>query len=215
MTNRKILTRTVIAVAVVGVVAAMVASTRFVPDGSTLPSPTSSAEGLDPKTWAQANYDSAVVPAITAKVVPWDTLIGAIVADPDSACQQYGQQEEGANSCSFATSITGQLVTGNFDELAVVTASTPQSVTVGFQTGPAITGTALRDASGLVTFGMFQNQTAYQQAGTELNNVMKQEVLANFDPASALGKTYTVVGAFSWDGSGHVTITPISLQVAS
>lgn len=213
MKHAKIWRRLIIALAAIGLVAAMVASTRFV-RGEVTTTPTGSSAALDPKEWAQANYASAVVPAIEDKAQPWATLITALLADPDGACSQYGQQEPGANSCSFATTVTGVLAAGNFGELAIA-ADTPGGITVGFQVGPAITGTSLRDACGLANFGMFLNQTAYQQAGTELNNMMKQAVLASFDAKAAIGKTYTVIGAFDWDGSGHVTITPVSIEVAS
>ena len=44
---------------------------------------------------------------------------------------------------------------------------------VVLQIGPAINGTALRDASGLITFDDFLNQLEYQNVATELNNRVK------------------------------------------
>ena len=41
------------------------------------------------------------------------------------------------------------------------------------QIGPAINGTALRDATGLINFNDFLNQIEYANAATELNNQVK------------------------------------------
>ena len=65
------------------------------------------------------------------------------------------------------------------------------------QVGPAINGTALRDASGLVDFNDFVNQVEYADAATALNDAMKAELLADLDPASLAGKKVTVVGAIA------------------
>lgn len=213
MMKKKWIGRLIFVVAVILLVGAIILTTKFVSSGDA--ALTNNDQGLDPKTWAQDNYATQVVPAIESKAQPWGDLVKAIEANADAAGQQYGTREEGANSYSFATTITGTLAVGNFDELAIQSPDTPADVTVGFQTGPAITGSALRDACGLANFGMFTNQTAYQQASVELNNMVKQEVLANFDPTTAIGQRFTITGAFTWTGSGHVTITPVSIEAAS
>jgi ABC-type branched-subunit amino acid transport system ATPase component len=57
------------------------------------------------------------------------------------------------------------------------------------QTGPAINGTDLRDATGTIEFGQFTNQIEYQDAGSAINNEMKKAVLAGLDPSALTGKT--------------------------
>ncbi|MDR0283821.1 MAG: DUF2291 domain-containing protein [Propionibacteriaceae bacterium] len=189
-------------------------TTRYVPLGTEVASGNGTGQGLDPKAWAQANYASGVVPAIEQKAQPWPGLIAAITADAQAAGQKYGVLPQGANSYSYAVTITGTLAQGEFGELAIAADGTPADVTVGFQVGPAVTGSALRDASGLLTFDMFTNQTDFQQAGVQINDLVKSQVLAGFDPPSAVGGKYTIVGAFTWTGTGHVTITPISVKAA-
>ena len=65
------------------------------------------------------------------------------------------------------------------------------------QTGPAINGTDLRDATGEIKFGEFKNQIEYQNAGSAINNAMKKQVLAGIDTSALPGKTISVVGAFT------------------
>ena len=51
-------------------------------------------------------------------------------------------------------------------------------IRVRVQTGPAINGTDVRDATGTVEFGQFKNQIEYQDAGSALNDQVKAQVLA-------------------------------------
>ncbi len=64
------------------------------------------------------------------------------------------------------------------------------------QTGPAVNGTELRDATGEIQFGQFKNQIEYQNAGAALNNEMKKQVLQCVDVENLNGKTVSVVGVF-------------------
>jgi predicted lipoprotein len=207
--------RVILAVVTVGVIAAVASTTRYVSADEDIPVSNAVGQGIDPKSWAQDNYASQVVPAIESNAQPWADLVAAITADPDAAGAKYGKKAEGANSYSYAVTITGTLAEGQFGELAIQAEGTPAAVTVGFQVGPAIVGSALRDASGLLTFGMFTNQTDYQQAGEALNTMVKQQVLASFDKTTAVGGTFTIVGAFTWTGDGHASITPISIKAGS
>jgi predicted lipoprotein len=81
------------------------------------------------------------------------------------------------------------------------------------QTGPAINGTDLRDATGEIKFGDFKNQIEYQNAGAAINNAMKQEVLAGIDTASLPGETVTVTGAFTLVNPKNWLVTPVEISV--
>ncbi len=70
------------------------------------------------------------------------------------------------------------------------------AIQVRVQTGPAIMGTDLRDATGTIAFGQFTNQIEYQNAGSALNKQMKNDVLSKVDTTNLTGKTVSVVGVF-------------------
>ena len=89
----------------------------------------------------------------------------------------------------------------------------PDGVGVRLQTGPAINGTDLRDATGLIQFGQFTNQIEYQNAGSALNNEMKKDALAGVDTASLGGKTIKVVGVFRLVNPKNWLVTPVRLEV--
>jgi len=81
------------------------------------------------------------------------------------------------------------------------------------QTGPAITGTDLRDASGKIQFGDFTNQIEYQNAGAAINRAMKVAVLEKLDRDALPGKTVQVVGVFRLLSPTNWLITPVRVEV--
>ena len=90
----------------------------------------------------------------------------------------------------------------------------PAELVVRVQTGPAVNGTDLRDATGTIEFGQFKNQIDYQNVGAELNKQVKDKVLANVDPASLTGKKVAAVGAFSLINPSAYIITPVQIGEA-
>jgi predicted lipoprotein len=165
--------------------------------------------------YANERYDSEVVPAITENAVDIAELVPQIVADPEAAGEEYGHKN-GATA-PYAYPVTGTGVAGEVRGtlLPVAIEGMPAGVQVMLQIGPAINGTALRDATGLIGFDDFLNQIEYANASTELNNKVKQEVLAGFDAAAAAGKTVTFTGAFAYGSNPAVLqVTPVELEVA-
>ena len=81
------------------------------------------------------------------------------------------------------------------------------------QTGPAITGTDLRDATGKIAFGQFSNQIDYQNAGSALNKEMKLQVLSKIGTSNLTGKTISVVGVFELTDPNDWVVTPVKLTV--
>src|SRR5699024_3983949 len=89
----------------------------------------------------------------------------------------------------------------------------PEEITERIQTGPAINGTELRDATGAYDFGQFTNQIEYQDAGTALNEEMKKQVIDPIDVENLSGETVTVTGAFTAINPEGWLVTPVSLEV--
>jgi ABC-type glutathione transport system ATPase component len=68
---------------------------------------------------------------------------------------------------------------------------------VSLQVGPAINGTAIRDAAGFINFNQFVNQVDFADAATALNSEVKAKVLKGIDPKSLKGKKVSFTGAFT------------------
>jgi predicted lipoprotein len=167
---------------------------------------------FNPSAYGAKTYPK-VAAAIEKKAVPLTTLVPAIKGNPDAAGKQYGSRQ-GSSPYNFA--VTGEGVAGTATNglLPVKVKGVPKSTTVSLQIGPAINGTALRDAVGFITFNQFINQVDYADAATALNHQVKAKVLKGVDPASLKGKTVKFTGAFSFLAPTIVTVTPTRLEAS-
>ena len=194
-------------VLVVALVAAMALDTRVVHKGS--------EQDVQGDVFSAAAYGPAHFPEVQADVEKRATdaapLAAAIAADKAAAGKQYGVAT--SSGPVIPVKFTGVVGEGKSGIYAVAVEGLPPEVKVRVQTGPAINGTELRDATGKIVFGQFVNQIQYQDAGSALNNEMKKVVLAGVDTASLTGKTISVVGVFKLVNPKNWLVTPVKVSV--
>jgi predicted lipoprotein len=165
---------------------------------------------FSPESYGAAEFPK-VREAIEARAVDVATLAPAVVADKAAAGKRYGVEAGGTPVISVKFSgVAGESKAGIY---AVAVPGLPEGVGIRVQTGPAINGTELRDATGTIAFGQFTNQIEYQNAGSALNNEMKREVLSKVDTKALSGKTVSVVGAFKLVNPKNWLVTPVRLDV--
>ncbi|MBB2909399.1 putative lipoprotein [Streptosporangium becharense] len=169
---------------------------------------------FDAAAFGAEMYESKVVPAIEKDAVDLPVLVEALVADKDAAGEKYGRRQ-GTSPYSFPVKGTGEAGEAKSGLLPVTVPGLPEGTRVSLQIGPAINGTALRDAAGFITFGQFLNQVEYADAATSLNNQMRERLLKNLDVAGLKGKKISFTGAFTLLSPSVVTITPVSVEEAS
>lgn len=192
---------------VVVVILAIVLDTKVVRIGSSedLRQAGFSAEAYGAKTFPQIKQ------AIEARAVEAVTLQQAIAANKDDAVAKYGIA--GGSGPVFSVKMSGVAGERQASGLYEIKVADLADVKVRIQTGPAINGTELRDATGTVAFGQFTNQIEYQNAGSALNNEMKKVVLAAVDTTALAGKTVNIVGAFRLVNPKSWMVTPVRLEV--
>lgn len=168
----------------------------------------------DPQTFVDTNYDKVIVPGITERAVDLAEVAQAIAADQAKAETEFaeGQGPTATYSVSF-TGTAGQLDAGT-GYLPVTVEGMPDGVGVSIQTGPALLGTALRDATGKAGFSQFTNQLDFQAAGDLMNQKMKAQMLDKLDIPALSGKKITVVGAFQVVNPKLFLVMPISIEAA-
>lgn len=169
-------------------------------------------QAFDPAAFAAQTYESQVVPELEKSAVDLSVLLPALAEDPQAAGERYGRRQGGG---PYSYPVRGTGVAGGVRSglLEVTVPGAPPDTRVYVQVGPAINGTALRDAVGFITFGQFLNQVEYADAATALNDEVKQRVLAGLDPSALSGKRISFVGAFAALTPTTVTITPVELAV--
>lgn len=196
----------------VALVALMIANTKFL---SADESSAAAGEQFSAEEYAEENYETEIAAWIQENAVPAEELHAAISEDLDAAGEQYGNRA-GASAWAFPVTLTG--VAGEVNptngQLPVTVEGLPEDLRVIVQMGPAVNGSALRDVTGEIEFGMFTNQIEYQSVAVQLNNKVKELVLADFDPAAMNGQTITVTGAFSAGNPEAWIVTPVEVTTA-
>ena len=114
------------------------------------------AGSTDPVSYAEKNYDSTIA-YIQDNAIDLTGLVTELRADEEGTSQAKGARD-GEAAYTFPVTLTGTIEKGGFGQVNVVVDGMPGGVVVSVQTGPALTGTALRDVTGQTTFDMFENQ---------------------------------------------------------
>ena len=136
----------------------------------------------------------------------------AIAKDRATAEKEYGVPA--GVGPEISVKFTGVVGEGKSGIYKVAVDGVPDTLLIRVQTGPAINGTELRDATGKITFGQFTNQIEYQNAGSALNKEMKKAgSVESRHRARLTGKTISVVGAFKLVNPKSWLVTPVRLDV--
>lgn len=134
----------------------------------------------------------------------------ALAADKDAAGKKYGV---GTVNPVIPVKFTGTVEERKSNYNVIKVDGFPEGMAIRVQTGPAVNGTDLRDATGTVEFGQFKNQIEFQNAGSALNNEMKKQVLEGVDVDNLVGKTVSVTGVFKLVNPKNWLVTPVGLEV--
>jgi predicted lipoprotein len=161
-------------------------------------------------------WTSKVLPTIQEKAQDIAKILPEIRADPETAGQKYGRREA-TNPYNYMVKGTGKVAeVHNQTQAGTATIEIPGlNETVALQIGPVVRGTALRDATGIVSFNEFSNQLDYADVSKEMNLRGLKAAFANVDPASLSGKTVTFFGALTFDphSKSPVLITPVKVTL--
>lgn len=193
-----------IAVVVVG---AMALDTKVVPIGS---QKAASSGAFVAERYGAEQFPS-IQKSVESRAVEADTLAAAIVEDKAAAGEKYGVAA--GIGPVIPVTFTGVVGEGSSGIYEVDVEGVPDELMIRVQTGPAINGTDLRDATGNIEFGQFTNQIEYQNAGAAINDAMKKQVLSGIDTGDLTGKTLSVTGVFKLINPNNWFVTPVRLSV--
>lgn len=192
---------------VVAVVGAIALDTKVVAIGS--------EHDVRKQAFSPETYGAEQFPKIQADVEKRAVAAGevatAIAADKKAAGEKYGIAT--STGPVIPVTLTGTFSTRKANTNEMKIEGLPPETVVRVQTGPAINGTELRDATGTIEFGQFTNQIQYQDAGSAINNEMKKAVLGGVDVDTLDGKSATVVGVFKLINPKNWLVTPVKVEV--
>jgi predicted lipoprotein len=165
-------------------------------------------------------WKAKVIPTILAKAVETSVLLPEIRANPEAAGQKYGRREA-TNPFNYMIKGSGKVTQVNTESRAgtmtVEIANGSSHENINLQIGPVVIGTALRDATGLVSFNQFTNQIDYAGVSKEMNLRALKDALAGRDPASFAGQTIQFFGVFTFDpkSTSPIRVTPVKLEIVN
>jgi predicted lipoprotein len=188
---------------------------RPLTDGTGTGSGTQHGQGAAAK-FVDPIWDSKVLPTIQEKAQDIAKILPEIRSDPETAGQKYGRREA-TNPYNYMIKGTGKVTEiHNESRVGTATVEIPElNEKVALQIGPVVRGTALRDATGIVSFNQFSNQLDYADVSKEMNSRALKTAFVNVDPASLAGKTVTFFGAFTFDphSKSLILITPVKIAL--
>jgi predicted lipoprotein len=165
------------------------------PDGS----PTQNAE-FSPDRMADEIWDSKAMPYLRRKAGALPEILAAARQNLDEAGRKYGYREKQDGSpWTVVTNFDGQVVTADTTSRAAtagVDVNGDGKADATIQIGPAIRGTALRDALDFVSFTSFTNQIEYAQFGKALNTRVDRVLLSSLPRDQLVGRKVSVLGVF-------------------
>ncbi|WP_104401460.1 DUF2291 domain-containing protein [Vibrio penaeicida] len=151
--------------------------------------------------------------SVFSRAIDAADLAAAITLNKKEAAKKYGVKSKGGIGSVIPVTFQGLADKGKSGIWTVNVEGMPANIRLRVQTGPAINGTDLRDATGSIEFNQFKNQIEYQNVGAALNNEMKKQVLASIDAKSLEGKKVAVVGVFKLINAKNWLVTPVQFEV--
>lgn len=189
------------------VLAAMAIDTKVIVNGSV---EDLRQQAFSPDNFAKINYPD-IKQYVESNAVDATVLLNALRDDKKAAGQKYGVG--GGIGPVIPVTLEGTITEGRSGIFTVSIPGFPGNQTVRIQTGPALNGTDLRDATGKIQYGEFKNQIEYQDVGAAINRVMKAEALDELDRDNLVNKTVAVTGVFRLINAKNWLITPVRMEV--
>ncbi|WP_434640316.1 DUF2291 family protein [Klebsiella sp. I138] len=197
---------TLIAVAVLVTLTAIVLDTKVVNLGT---ADEAQGKGFSVETYGEKTFPQ-IKKAVESRAVDASELASALQSSQQAAVKKYGV---GSTLPVISVRFQGVVGEGKAGIYSVTVPGLPQGWKVRLQTGPVLTGTELRDATGHIQFGDFTNQIEYQNAGVAINRTLKTTLLDGLDRQTLPGKPVVVVGVFRLLTPNNWLVTPVSLEV--
>ena len=189
-----------------------------------LPTPTeeskaeAAAQAFNPDKMVTDIWAPKVLPYLKAKAGPFQDVNALAKSDPKAAGEKYGNPRKQANSpWTHVATVDGKIVASNTQSRAAtidVDVDGDGKADVRAQIGPAIRGTALRDALDFVDFNTFTNQIAFAQFGKSFNTYANANALAKLPREGLDGKQVKLLGAYvAGPGADLPLLTPAEAEI--
>jgi predicted lipoprotein len=210
----------------IGVPAAVIAgallcSCRFIPttDVQALAAGQSQDKAaFDPDKMVASSWADKVFPYFEKRAGPFAEVRDLAAKSPEEAGARFGYRpKSGDVPWTLMVRLEGVVVEANTESRAAtigVDTTGKGKADANVQIGPALRGTAIRDALDFVSFNDFTNQIDFARYGKAFNLYANHELLEKLPRDSLVGRKVTVIGAYPISLSDETPlITPVEITL--
>lgn len=188
-----------------------------------LPTPTeddraaAAAQAFNPDRMVEEIWAQKVLPYLEEKAGPFKEVSSLAASDAAAAGERHGNPNKQANApWTYVAAVEGTIVASNTKSRAAtidVDVDRDGNADLRAQMGPAMRGTALRDALDFIDFNAFKNQIEFAEFGKSLNTYSNTTVLSKLPREELEGRTVRLLGAYvSASASDLPLITPAEAE---
>ena len=204
------------------VLSLLLASCRFIPTAD-VPALANAgapngAGAFDPDKMVASIWSTKVVPDFEKKAGPLLDVRNLAAKSPDEAGARFGYRAKSEDTpWTLMVKIDGVIVAADTESRAstISVDATGQGKTDAVvQIGPAMRGTAIRDALDFVSFNDFTNQIDFARYGKAFNAYVNRTALERLPRDSLVGRKVSVVGAYPFTTASETPlVAPVEITV--
>jgi predicted lipoprotein len=200
---------------------ALVCSCRFIPTADVqalAAGPSQAKAAFDPDKMVASEWAAKVIPYFEKRAGPFAEVRDLAAKSPDEAGARFGYRpKSGDVPWTFLVKLEGVVVEANTESRAAtigVDATGKGKSDATLQIGPALRGTAIRDALDFVSFNDFTNQIDFARYGKAFNLYVDHELLDKLPRDSLVGRKVTAIGAYSLSSPAETPlVTPVEITL--
>jgi predicted lipoprotein len=175
------------------------------------------AAAFDPDKMVSDIWATKVTPYFERKAGPFIEVRALAAKAPDEAGAKYGfRSKADGTPWTLMVRIEGTVVASDTESRAAtigvdVDGDGKSDATV--QIGPAMRGTAIRDALSFVSFNDFTNQIDFARFGKSFNLHVDRTTLQKLPRDNLAGRKVSVLGAYQLGGGDPPLVTPVEISL--
>ena len=200
---------------------ALLCSCRFIPTADVLALAAGQSQAkaaFDPDRMVASDWAGKVVPYFEKRAGPFVELRDLAAKSPEEAWARFGYRpKSGDVPWTLVVKLKGFVVEANTESRAAtigVDATGKGKADATVQIGPALRGTAIRDALDFVSFNDFTNQIDFARYGKAFNLYVDHEMLEKLPRDALVGRKVTIVGAYPLSSPDETPlVTPVEITL--
>jgi len=170
-----------------------------------------SSSKFDAKAFARNYFNNKLIPSLSG-AVEINQLISLLESNKEQTFERYGHVLGIGNIRYFLVKGEGQITSINENDMTILAKADTATKSIRIAT-EFVFGNAIRDASGKIDINEFSNTMDFNSVSSEINKIVRAEVLPAFKASAKKGNTVQFAGAIELNKE-HLNVDDIELMPA-